>query len=58
MGQAHRYEPTKGRAWRTVPVVQSDPTGFSSPIGQLIVAGMLLAVLVVLIRWWREQNKR
>jgi hypothetical protein len=38
--------------------VQPDPTGFSSPIGQLIVAAMLLASLVVLIRWWREQRKR
>jgi hypothetical protein len=70
MGQAHRDERT-GNTDRvqphernghglagTVPVVQSDPTGFSSPIGQLIVAGMLLASLIVLIRWWRQQNKR
>jgi len=35
-----------------------DPTGFSSTIGQLIVAAMLLIWLIVLIRWWNQQRKR
>ncbi len=38
--------------------VEADPTGFSSTIGQLIVATMLLAALIVLIRWWLQQRKR
>jgi hypothetical protein len=35
---------------------QSDPTGFSSTTGQLLVAAMLLTVLIVLIRWWRQKR--
>jgi hypothetical protein len=35
-----------------------DPTGLSSPLGQLVVAAGLVAALVVLFRWWRSQRKR
>lgn len=38
--------------------MESDPTGLSSTTGQLIIAGMLLAALVVLIRWWLHQRRR
>lgn len=36
--------------------MSSDPTGFSTSIGQLLVAAMLLIWLVVLIRWWRRNR--
>lgn len=36
----------------------SDPTGFSSPVGQLVVLAALLASLVVLLRWWWNQRGR
>ena len=39
-------------------LAQSDPTGFSSPVGQLVVLAALLASLVVLLRWWWQQRKR
>jgi hypothetical protein len=38
--------------------VDADPTGLSSTAGQLVIAGMLLATLVVLIRWWLQQRRR
>lgn len=34
-----------------------DPTGFSSPLGQIVVGMALLASLVVMLRWW-FQNRR
>jgi hypothetical protein len=36
----------------------ADPTGLSSPLGQLVVLAMLVAALVVLARWWWHQRKR
>lgn len=36
----------------------SDPTGFSSPLGQFVVLMMLLTALVLLLRWWWQQRKR
>jgi MYXO-CTERM domain-containing protein len=36
----------------------ADPTGMSSPIGQLVTLAWLLAGLVVLLRWWWQQRKR
>jgi hypothetical protein len=35
-----------------------DPTGLSSPLGQLVIAAGLVASLVVLARWWWQQRKR
>ncbi|MEB3368452.1 hypothetical protein [Saccharopolyspora mangrovi] len=38
-------------------LLQADPTGMSSPLGQLVIAGTLLAVIVLAIRFlW--QNRR
>lgn len=34
----------------------ADPTGFSSPLGQVVVGLALLAALVVLIRQWRRRR--
>lgn len=39
-------------------LTQSDPTGFSSPLGQVVVLLALLTSLVVLLRWWWQQRKR
>jgi uncharacterized protein (DUF2342 family) len=39
-------------------LAQSDPTGFSSPVGRLVVLAALVASLVVLLRWWWQQRKR
>jgi hypothetical protein len=39
-------------------LTQADPTGFSSPLGQLVVLAGLVASLVVLLRWWWQQRKR
>lgn len=39
-------------------IAQSDPTGFSSTTGKLVVAAMLLATLVVLIRWLVQLRRR
>lgn len=36
---------------------QGDPTGLSSPLGQLVVLAGLLASLTLLLRWW-WQNRR
>ena len=35
-----------------------DPTGLSSPLGQLVVLIGLLASLVVLLRWWWQNRNR
>jgi hypothetical protein len=37
---------------------QGDPTGFSSPLGQVVVLLALLSSLVLLLRWWWQQRKR
>jgi hypothetical protein len=38
-------------------LAQTDPTGLSSTTGQLVIAAMLLASLVVLIRWWVQLRR-
>jgi hypothetical protein len=35
-----------------------DPTGLSSPLGQIVVLIGLLASLVVLLRWWWQNRGR
>jgi hypothetical protein len=35
-----------------------DPTGFSSPLGQVVVLLALLSSLVLLLRWWWQQRRR
>lgn len=38
--------------------LQYDPTGLSSPIGQVVILLGLLAALTVLIRiWWQHRNR-
>jgi hypothetical protein len=39
-------------------VLAQDPTGLSSPIGQVFVAAGLVAALVVLLRWWWTNRNR
>ncbi len=39
-------------------VLVQDPTGFSSPLGRLVVLAGLLASLVVALRWWWYNRKR
>jgi hypothetical protein len=39
-------------------VLAQDPTGFSSPLGRLVVLAMLLTALVLALRWWWQQRKR
>jgi hypothetical protein len=39
-------------------LVQGDPTGFSSPLGQLVVGLALLSALVMLIRSWVQSRRR
>jgi hypothetical protein len=41
----------------SVPLAQ-DPTGLSSPFGQLVVLLGLLAALTVLLRWWWQNRGR
>lgn len=36
----------------------ADPTGLSTPLGKLVIAGGLLVVIVVLVRHLWEQRKR
>ncbi|HEY1970372.1 MAG TPA: hypothetical protein VGH89_20630 [Pseudonocardia sp.] len=36
----------------------TDPTGLSSPVGQLLIGAGLVASLVVIGRWWWQQRKR
>jgi hypothetical protein len=36
----------------------TDPTGLSSPLGQLVILAALVSSLVVLGRWWWHQRKR
>jgi hypothetical protein len=35
-----------------------DPTGLSSPLGQIVILLGLVASLVVLLRWWWLNRKR
>jgi hypothetical protein len=39
-------------------LTQGDPTGLSSPVGQVIVLLALLASLALLLRWWIQQRRR
>lgn len=39
-------------------VAQGEPTGLSSPLGQLVVLAGLVASLTVLIRWWWRYRRR
>jgi hypothetical protein len=39
-------------------LTSNDPTGLSSTTGQVVILLGLISVLVVLIRWWRQQRKR
>jgi hypothetical protein len=39
-------------------VLAQDPTGLSSPVGQLVILFGLLASLVVLARWWWFNRRR
>jgi hypothetical protein len=34
-----------------------DPTGLSSPLGQLVMLAGLVASLVVLARWWWQRRR-
>ncbi|MFR9729213.1 hypothetical protein ACL03H_08295 [Saccharopolyspora sp. MS10] len=38
--------------------MQTDPTGLSSPLGQLVIAAMLLVAIVVALRWFWNQRGR
>lgn len=39
-------------------LLQADPTGMSTPLGKIAVAAMLLAVIVVLVRFlWQNRGK-
>jgi hypothetical protein len=41
-----------------VALLQEDPTGLSSPVGQLAIAAMLLASIIVGLRfWWGNRRK-
>jgi hypothetical protein len=35
-----------------------DPTGFSSPLGQIVVLLMLLTSLTLLLRWFWQNRRR
>ena len=39
-------------------LAQDDPTGFSSPLGQVVVLVALATSLVLLLRWWWQQRGR
>jgi hypothetical protein len=39
-------------------VLAQDPTGLSSPVGQLIVLAGLVAALLLLVRWWWQNRRR
>jgi hypothetical protein len=41
-----------------VALLQEDPTGLSSPVGQIAMVAMLLVVIVVGLRfWWGNRRK-
>jgi hypothetical protein len=39
-------------------LLQADPTGLSSPVGQLTIVVMLLAAIVVGLRWFWYNRRR
>lgn len=57
---SHPPQTTGGsRAYgRGVVLLQADPTGLSGPLGQLVIAAMLLAAIVVALRWLWHNRKR
>ncbi|GAB2681298.1 hypothetical protein GCM10027271_48080 [Saccharopolyspora gloriosae] len=60
IGVSHRVQPTEGaRGYRRgVLLMQADPTGMSSPLGQLVIAAMLLVAIVVALRWlWNQRGR-
>jgi hypothetical protein len=39
-------------------LLQEDPTGLSSPVGQIAMVGMLLVVIIIGLRfWWGNRRK-
>ncbi|GAA4006922.1 hypothetical protein GCM10022247_30940 [Allokutzneria multivorans] len=52
-GDTHREQ---GYARRVF--TEDDPTGLSSPLGQLIMAGGLIGVIVYGLIWFRQNRKR
>ncbi|WP_460956206.1 hypothetical protein [Parasphingorhabdus pacifica] len=39
-------------------LLQADPTGLSSPLGQLVIAAGFITVIVVAVRWFWDQRKK
>jgi hypothetical protein len=39
-------------------LLQEDPTGLSSPVGQVAMVAMLLVVIVVGLRFWWGNRKK
>ncbi len=39
-------------------LAQSDPTGFGSPLGRIVILMALLAALATLVRWWIQHRRR
>ncbi|GAA3361473.1 hypothetical protein GCM10020366_45540 [Saccharopolyspora gregorii] len=60
IGVSHRDQPTERTAGyrRGVLPMQADPTGLSSPLGQLVIAAMLLVAIVVTLRWLWQNRRR
>lgn len=48
----------RGMVVTVAALAQTDPTGFSSPLGRVVVLLALLSSLVVLLRWWWQQRRR
>jgi hypothetical protein len=43
--------------YRAGVLTSPDPTGLSSPLGQLVVLAGLVASLVVVARWWWQRRR-
>jgi hypothetical protein len=41
-----------------VVIAAQDPTGLSSPIGQLVLLAGLVAALTLMLRWWWQNRRR
>lgn len=56
--QSHPPDATgpRGTTVRHTGPVTTDPTGLSSPLGQLVIAAGLVSALVVLIWQWRRRR--
>ena len=58
-GHAADLARSRARLRRGHPGVDmNDPTGFSSPLGQIIVGLALLTSLIVLLRWFWTNRRR